>query len=93
MLRVYFLQQWYQLSDTGAEEALYTTSSRCALSLDWNLVVTRSPTPGWHLLSGERETNSTGRHRYFFGFGSGKPSLQASVAVECTPRRIRARKP
>jgi IS5 family transposase len=24
MLRIYFLQQWYQLSDPGAEEALFS---------------------------------------------------------------------
>jgi IS5 family transposase len=27
MLRIYFLQQWYQLSDPGAEEALYDIQS------------------------------------------------------------------
>ena len=27
MLRVYFLQQWFNLSDPGAEEALYDSSS------------------------------------------------------------------
>ncbi len=27
MLRIYFLQQWFQLSDPGAEEALYDSAS------------------------------------------------------------------
>ena len=27
LLRIYFLQQWYQLSDPGAEEALYDMQS------------------------------------------------------------------
>ena len=27
MLRIYFLQQWYYLSDPGAEEALYDMHS------------------------------------------------------------------
>src|SRR3954469_24359915 len=35
MLRVYCLQQWYNLSDPGAEEALYDIS-RCARSVAWN---------------------------------------------------------
>jgi transposase, IS5 family len=30
MLRVYCLQQWYNLSDPGAEEALYDIHSMCA---------------------------------------------------------------
>ena len=29
MLRIYFLQQWYSLSDPGAEEALYDMHSMC----------------------------------------------------------------
>ncbi len=36
MLRIYFLQQWYQLSDPGAEEALYDIQSMrafCGLEL------------------------------------------------------------
>jgi IS5 family transposase len=36
MLRIYFLQQWYQLSDPGAEEALYDIASMrafCSLEL------------------------------------------------------------
>ena len=36
MLRIYFLQQWYQLSDPGAEEALYDIQSMrafCSLEL------------------------------------------------------------
>jgi IS5 family transposase len=36
MLRIYFLQQWYQLSDPGAEEALYDIQSMrafCGLDL------------------------------------------------------------
>jgi IS5 family transposase len=32
MLRVYFLQQWYQLSDPGAEEALYDIQSMRAFA-------------------------------------------------------------
>ena len=32
MLRIYFLQQWYQLSDPGAEEALYDIQSMRAFS-------------------------------------------------------------
>ena len=32
MLRIYFLQQWYQLSDPGAEEALYDIQSMCAFA-------------------------------------------------------------
>ena len=29
MLRIYFLQQWFNLSDPGAEEALYESVSMC----------------------------------------------------------------
>jgi len=32
MLRIYFLQQWYQLSDPGAEEALYDSQSMRAFA-------------------------------------------------------------
>lgn len=32
MLRIYFLQQWYGLSDPGAEEALYDKYSMCAFA-------------------------------------------------------------
>lgn len=32
MLRIYFLQQWYGLSDPGAEEALYDMHSMCDFS-------------------------------------------------------------
>jgi IS5 family transposase len=32
MLRIYFLQQWYQLSDPGAEEALYDINSMRAFA-------------------------------------------------------------
>ena len=32
MLRIYFLQQWYQLSDPGAEEALYDIQSMRAFA-------------------------------------------------------------
>src|SRR5215470_2417784 len=43
MLRIYCLQQWYNLSDPGAEEALYT-SNRCVRSAILNSAATRSPT-------------------------------------------------
>ena len=33
MLRIYFLQHWYQLSDPGAEEALYDIQSTCLSAL------------------------------------------------------------
>jgi len=32
MLRIYFLQQWYQLSDPGAEEPLYDIQSMRAFA-------------------------------------------------------------
>jgi IS5 family transposase len=32
MLRIYFLQQWYQISDPGAEEALYDIQSMRAFA-------------------------------------------------------------
>jgi hypothetical protein len=32
MLRIYCLQQWYNLSDPGAEEALYDIQSMCAFA-------------------------------------------------------------
>ena len=32
MLRIYFLQQWFQLSDPGAEEALYDSASMRAFA-------------------------------------------------------------
>jgi IS5 family transposase len=41
MLRIYCLQQWYNLSDPSAEEALYDTS-RCARSAIWNWDAIRS---------------------------------------------------
>src|SRR4051812_21257514 len=43
MLRIDCLQQWYSLSDPGAEEAL-STSNRCVRSVISNLAATRSPT-------------------------------------------------
>src|SRR6476660_5149699 len=43
MLRIYCLQQWYNLSEPGAEEALYI-SSRCARSAIWNSDAIRSRT-------------------------------------------------
>ena len=30
MLRIYFLQHWFNLSDPAAEEALYDSACRCA---------------------------------------------------------------
>jgi IS5 family transposase len=32
MLQIYFLQQWYQLSDPGAEEPLYDIQSMRAFA-------------------------------------------------------------
>src|SRR6478735_9313217 len=43
MLRIYCLQQWYNLSDPGAEEVL-TTSARCARSQVWSSDATQFPT-------------------------------------------------
>ena len=43
MLRVYCLQQWYNLSDPGAEEALYDIHSMRAFSAS-NSAATQSPT-------------------------------------------------
>ena len=43
MLRIYCLQQWFQLSDPGAEEAL-TISSLCARLRGWNLAAMPFPT-------------------------------------------------
>lgn len=42
MLRIYCLQQWYQLSDPGAEEVLYDIHSMRALAS--SLAATTSPT-------------------------------------------------
>src|SRR5512139_326038 len=42
MLRIYFLQQWYNLSDPGAEEALYDIHSMRAFC---NLELGRDPIP------------------------------------------------
>jgi hypothetical protein len=42
MLRIYCLQQWYQLSDPGAEEALYDIQSMRAFC---NLELGRDPIP------------------------------------------------
>ena len=42
MLRIYFLQQWYNLSDPGAEEALYDIQSMRAFC---NLELGRDPIP------------------------------------------------
>ena len=42
MLRIYFLQQWYQLSDPGAEEALYDIQSMRAFA---GLELGRDPIP------------------------------------------------
>ena len=36
MLRIYCLQQWYGLSDPGAEEALYDSESMRAALLGWS---------------------------------------------------------
>ena len=43
MLRIYCLQQWYSLSDPGAEEALYDIQSMGAFA-GLDLAATRSPT-------------------------------------------------
>jgi hypothetical protein len=43
MLRIYCLQQWYSLSDPGAEEALYDIQ-QCARSAMSNLAAMRSLT-------------------------------------------------
>ncbi len=43
MLRIYCLQQWYSLSDPGAEEALYDIQSMRAFAGS-NSAATRSPT-------------------------------------------------
>ena len=43
MLRIYCLQQWYNLSDPGAEEALYDIQSMRAFAI-LSLAATRSPT-------------------------------------------------
>ena len=43
MLRIYCLQQWYSLSDPGAEETL-TTSNRCVRSVISSLAATLFPT-------------------------------------------------
>ena len=46
MLRIYCLQQWYQLSDPGAEEALYDIQSMrafCNLELGRDPISTRDP--------------------------------------------------
>jgi hypothetical protein len=43
MLRIYCLQQWYTLSDPGAEEALYDIQSMRAFC-GWSSVATPSPT-------------------------------------------------
>ena len=42
MLRIYFLQQWYNLSDPSAEEALYDIQSMRAFC---NLELGRDPIP------------------------------------------------
>ena len=45
MLRVYFLQQWFNLSDPGAEEALYESPAlRCFAGVDLG----RAPAPDFH---------------------------------------------
>ena len=44
MLRVYCLQQWYQLSDPGAEEALYGHPVDALVRGPSNLAATPSPT-------------------------------------------------
>ena len=43
MVRIYCLQQWYNLSDPGAEEALYDIQSMRAFWV-WTSAATRSPT-------------------------------------------------
>ncbi len=42
MLRMYFLQQWFNLSDPGAEEALYESVSMCRLV---GIDLAREPVP------------------------------------------------
>jgi len=42
MLRLYFLQQWYALSDPGLEDALYEIeSNRCGVLRVWSWPMTR----------------------------------------------------
>src|SRR6266705_905826 len=42
MLRIYFLQQWFNLSDPGVEEALYDSA---ALRGVWDIDLGREPVP------------------------------------------------
>jgi hypothetical protein len=42
MLRIYFLQQWYDLSDPAVEDALYDSESMRRF-VGWNWERTRSP--------------------------------------------------
>jgi IS5 family transposase len=42
MLRIYFLQQWFNLSDPGAEEALYDSQAMCRFV---GIYVGREPVP------------------------------------------------
>jgi hypothetical protein len=48
MLRIYCLQQWYQLSDPGAEEALFgmgCNTTRCAFQRSRPGIPSRTPVP------------------------------------------------
>jgi IS5 family transposase len=51
MLRVYFLQHWFNMSDPGAEEALYESRSMCRFA-GFDLV--REPVPDESTILGFR---------------------------------------
>src|ERR1022692_4532248 len=62
MLRVYFLQQWFNLSDPGAEDALYESPVlRHFVGIDLGARRYRTRAPSWGSVTCWRNTNWAGR--------------------------------
>jgi hypothetical protein len=75
MLRIYCLQQWYNLSDPGAEEALYDIQSMrafCVLELGRDAIPDETTILNFrHLLERHDLTASPSRSRSRWGASSG----------------------
>jgi IS5 family transposase len=75
MLRLHFLQHWFNLSDPAAEEALYDSRSmRCFVGIDLG----REPVPD--------ETTILNFRRLLERHELGKPAVRAGERTACGPR-------
>ena len=105
VLRIYFLQQWFNLCDPGAEDAFVTTRCRCAASWAWTLARARRWTrrPSAAFVMCWRETtlarpcsHTCSKHLEHHGIKVGKSTIvDASIisAPPSTKNKDRARDP